>query len=78
MLTASLLYRLEPTDPLTFGVTIAVLLTAEPFAGFIPLSVHRASTHYGATGELTITRHPTPDAAGPIGDILHGVERSYL
>ena len=33
---ASLLYRLEPTDPLTFGVTTAVLLTGGAFAGFIP------------------------------------------
>jgi putative ABC transport system permease protein len=35
-LTASLLYRLEPTDPLTFGVTVSVLLLAGAAAGFIP------------------------------------------
>jgi putative ABC transport system permease protein len=35
-LAASLLYKLEPTDPLTFGVTIGVLLLAGATAGFIP------------------------------------------
>lgn len=33
---ASLLYQLEPTDPLTFGVTIAVLLLAAGAAGYVP------------------------------------------
>lgn len=35
-LAASLLYQLEPTDPLTFGVTIAVLLSTAVAAGYIP------------------------------------------
>lgn len=35
-LANSLLYQLEPTDPLTFGVTIAVLLVAAAAAGYIP------------------------------------------
>jgi putative ABC transport system permease protein len=35
-LAASLLYQLEPTDPLTFGVTIAVLLLAAAAAGYVP------------------------------------------
>jgi putative ABC transport system permease protein len=39
--SSSLLYQLEPTDPLTFGVTITVLLTAAGIAGYVP--AHRAS-----------------------------------
>jgi ABC-type antimicrobial peptide transport system permease subunit len=35
-LAASLLYHLEPTDPLTFGSTITILLLAAAAAGFIP------------------------------------------
>ena len=35
-LAASLLYQLEPTDPLTFGLTVAVLLTAAAAAGYFP------------------------------------------
>jgi predicted permease len=35
-LANSLLYQLEPTDPLTFGITIAVLLFAAAAAGYIP------------------------------------------
>jgi predicted permease len=35
-LTASLLYQLEPNDPVTFGVTVAVLLTVAVAAGYIP------------------------------------------
>jgi predicted permease len=35
-LAASLLYQLEPTDPLTFGATISVLLFAAFAAGYIP------------------------------------------
>jgi predicted permease len=35
-LAASLLYKLEPTDPVTFGVTTAVLLLAGAIAGFVP------------------------------------------
>jgi predicted permease len=35
-LAASLLYQLEPTDPLTFGITIAVLLIAAIAAGYLP------------------------------------------
>jgi predicted lysophospholipase L1 biosynthesis ABC-type transport system permease subunit len=34
--TASLLYQLEPTDPLTFGVTLSVLLTVAVAAGYLP------------------------------------------
>jgi predicted permease len=33
---ASLLYQIEPTDPLTFGATITTLLLAAAAAGFIP------------------------------------------
>jgi predicted permease len=35
-LSASLLYQLQPTDPLTFGVTIVVLLLSAAAAGYIP------------------------------------------
>lgn len=35
-LAASLLYQLKPTDPLTFGSAIAILLIAAIAAGFIP------------------------------------------
>jgi predicted permease len=35
-LTASLLYRLEPTDPLTFAATVIVLLTVAVSAGYLP------------------------------------------
>ncbi len=35
-LTASLLYQLEPTDPLTFVITIAVLLIVAVSAGYLP------------------------------------------
>jgi predicted lysophospholipase L1 biosynthesis ABC-type transport system permease subunit len=35
-LAVSLLYQLEPTDPLTFGSTIAVLLSAALAAGYVP------------------------------------------
>jgi predicted lysophospholipase L1 biosynthesis ABC-type transport system permease subunit len=35
-LTASLLYRLEPADPLTFGVTVAALLGVALSAGYLP------------------------------------------
>ena len=34
--TASLLYHLEPTDPLTFAVTIPVLLLVAISAGYLP------------------------------------------
>src|SRR6185369_4329642 len=35
-LAASMLFQLEPTDPLTFGGTVAVLLLAAGAAGYIP------------------------------------------
>jgi ABC-type antimicrobial peptide transport system permease subunit len=35
-LAASLLYRLEPADPLTFAFAIGVLLIAAAAAGYIP------------------------------------------
>ncbi len=35
-LAASLLYQIEPTDPLTFGLTTLTLLLAAAAAGFIP------------------------------------------
>jgi predicted lysophospholipase L1 biosynthesis ABC-type transport system permease subunit len=35
-LTASLLYRLEPTDPPTFVLTVAVLLAVAVAAGYVP------------------------------------------
>ncbi len=35
-LTASLLYNLEPTDPLTFGATVGVLLVVALSAGYLP------------------------------------------
>jgi putative ABC transport system permease protein len=35
-LAVSLLYQLEPTDPLTFGATVAILLAAAAAAGYIP------------------------------------------
>jgi predicted permease len=34
--TASLLYKLQPTDPLTFGATIIVLLLVGVAAGYLP------------------------------------------
>jgi hypothetical protein len=33
---ASLLFRLEPSDPLTFGITVAVLLVVAILAGYVP------------------------------------------
>jgi ABC-type antimicrobial peptide transport system permease subunit len=35
-LTASLLYQLEPTDPPTFVITVAVLLIVAVSAGYLP------------------------------------------
>jgi ABC-type antimicrobial peptide transport system permease subunit len=35
-LAASVLYQLEPTDPLTFGITVTVLLLTAGAAGYIP------------------------------------------
>lgn len=35
-LGTSLLYQLEPTDPLTFSITIAILLAAAVAAGYVP------------------------------------------
>jgi predicted permease len=35
-LASSLLFELEPTDPVTFGATVAVLLGVAIFAGYIP------------------------------------------
>jgi len=35
-LIASLLYGIEPTDPLTFGAMVAILLAAAALAGFLP------------------------------------------
>ncbi|MGW8265759.1 MAG: ABC transporter permease [Longimicrobiales bacterium] len=35
-LIASLLYGIEPTDPLTFGAMVAILLSAAALAGFLP------------------------------------------
>ncbi|MEO8131645.1 MAG: ABC transporter permease, partial [Bryobacteraceae bacterium] len=35
-IAASLLYQIEPTDPLTFGVTTVTLLLAAAAAGFVP------------------------------------------
>jgi predicted permease len=35
-LTASLLYQLEPTDPLTFVITVVVLLVVAVSAGYLP------------------------------------------
>jgi predicted permease len=34
--TASLLYQMEPTDPMTFGVTVLVLLAVAASAGYLP------------------------------------------
>ena len=35
-LMASLLYGTEPTDPLTFGSMVVILLSAAALAGFLP------------------------------------------
>jgi ABC-type lipoprotein release transport system permease subunit len=35
-LAASLLYNMEPTDPLTFAVTVGVLLSAAAASGYVP------------------------------------------
>jgi predicted permease len=35
-LAASMLYQLEPTDPVTFGATVGVLLTVAATAGYVP------------------------------------------
>ena len=35
-LAASLLFQLEPTDPVTFGLTLTILLSTAAAAGYIP------------------------------------------